>query len=853
MGNAKVTFSQQNRSAIIPTLNGIEIGTVINADWGPIVPYCLTDPSQQPIIYAPPNNAKGTSWNGAQLLSSASNILWITRAIHADAAYAGALVRFEITQPDFNTFQTPGSMPDPIISPLTTGISLAGTDSYEFPLYEAPRVYADAGFTVTNTATDSVSVVVPLLVTAAGHTFTEGDNISFGTSSSMDNSTPFFTIVSAGPVQVEVHTLTNSGNVSGAAGTEVFNYDTGAAVSFNPQIFLTADASNTNTLQVTSSDNIVNGHSISISGTVVSLISKALVNETQNTITFSTTCTVAAGTEVQLMISNDIVYRDAWLVTAIYPGARGKLIKIGTRASTNYPTNAVILDVYWQNALVESWEVTRDPFIDGYGNQLQAETVINGTSVYIKLLDNAADLTRSLPLVSNYGVWAQNANTVFLAQTSVTLLEDVVTGDQNITISAQGDITIGSRIKFSATGPEYKVLSISGDTADSGVTLAIDRPVVETTTIAQGSIVYEFESGYNVPASGVFNGVQYYLWQKTPIFTDYNIGDQYTISSNIGTILDAGCNQTLGGSDGSAITQYDVINAFNKMGNKEAYKISCFCDNGFTYPAVAQAIDALANPASGNSSPQFSHGYLSAPHSLELMNSPEAQVIQYRQGPTTPSFPTLMGIDTAYTSLFTGWIQIADTFNQTMVWVAPSVMGILTQSFVTQEYYMFTPAAGWVYGLIQGLDIAVKYDDGQRDLLVDANINPIRYQLGHGMSVWGNETLSVTPSPLQLRSVAMLLIMLKYGLNIYLQSELFRDNIAPEWSKVETAISLWIRDNLYTPGGLYDYQVSITKIITNTDIDARRMPIFIGLQPTEDIQLIPVTLGIFNKSVAISF
>jgi len=832
MPSAQVTIVQQDRAAIVPALTGIEIGTVLTADWGPIVPYKITDPSQQPIIYSTPNNKKGSSWNGAQLLASSSTACWMTRAIHDDATYAAALVRFEYTAPNFNVCITPNTYPDTVISPLSAGISLTGLASYEFPLYEQPRVYSDTLETVINTVTNSLTFNVTSFTTPSGALLDAGDLLSFGPSSSMSNSSAYYTIVSAIVTPIIVHTLTLSAPITAPSGTEVLNSSLG---HYSPPIYLTADASSTTVVQVTSSDNIVNGQSVSINSTTAVLDQKSLVNETINIITLDSPVSVDGGTEIQLMISNDVVYRDAWLVTAIYPGALGSSIKFGISPSTNYPGVAVILNVYWNGVLKESWEVTRDNFIDEFGNQLNAETKINGFSKYIVVTDNTADLTRSLPLTTTYGVWLQNSSSVFIQAPSITVIENVLTGDQNVTISIQGVMAIGSRIKFSLTGPEYKVLSLTGSTT---VTLGLDRPITDTITIGPGSYIYYFSSTYTNTPLCIYNGIQSYFYQQTPVFTNYDIGDQYTISGLVGTIMDAGTNSLGGGSDGSLITLYDVINAFNLMSNKEVYKIACFCDNGFSYPEVAQAIDTIAQQTN------LSHGYNSVPYTTELMNAPDQAVIAYRNS---------LNMNTAFSSLFTGWIQVTDTYNQTLVWVAPSVFGIVSQSFVTRDYYMFTPAAGWVYGIVKGLNINVNYDLGQRNSLIAANINPIRYRVGYGLAIWGNETLYVKPSPLQLRSVAMLLIVLKYGLDTMLDFELFKENNQTEWTSVENTIKLFIKNTLFIPGGLYDYQVSITKIITDSDIDNRRMPIFIGLQPTEDIQLIPVTIGIFNKSVAISF
>lgn len=829
-GSAKVIIKQQDRSAIVPALSGIDIGTVVNSKWGPITPRLVTNPTQLVDVYSKPDNKKGSSWNGAELLLANSNKVWITRAIHDDAKYAASLVRFKIDTVDFNSYPNPTDLPDVIVKALPGGIGLTALDAYTFPLYATNRVYEDTGITVFHKAVASAEVEVTGLTATLGHIMAEGDLISFG--NTPNDASNYYEILSAATVSTPEHILNVSGSVTALAGVEVKKMVLGVPTSYVPAVHLVFDITGSNALTVDTHDAIINGDTVTLDNgtTTVTVNTKTLVNRDVKKLTLNSAVTQAAGIKVQWMKQSEFEYRDAFLAVAKYPGDLGNNIKVGTRNSTNY-TGAFYLDVYVDGVLEETFEVTRDTQLDGFGNQMQIETKVNGVSKYVIIKDNLTDDSRKVPLETDYGVWRRNNWDIFQA-TALTTVEDIVKGDTLVTLTDSSTLTINDRIKFSASGSEYKVAS-KNDTTD---TVTLDRPVVED-AIALGSFVYKFDPTLNNAGVGIFNGSQYYKFSQIVNLTNYSINDQYTISGNTGVVLDAGTNNLAGGDDGSAITLYDVINAFNKMDNKEKYRISIFCDNGFAYPEVAIAIDNICKKTN------LSHGYLSVSYAAELQDDKVTAVKAYRNS---------TNLNTEYSSLFSGWIQVTDVYNQTKVWVAPSIFGVNSQSFVTRNYYIFTPAAGWVYGRLNGLDITVKYTEGERDELVDAQINPIRYREGWGLAIWGNETLYVKPSPLQLRSVAMLLIILKYGLENYLEFKLFAMNREPTWTEVENAIRIFIRDTLYTPGGLYAYQVEVKKVITDTDIDNRRMPVFVGIQPTMDIKEIPVTLGIFNKSVAIT-
>lgn len=103
-----------------------------------------------------------------------------------------------------------------------------------------------------------------------------------------------------------------------------------------------------------------------------------------------------------------------------------------------------------------------------------------------------------------------------------------------------------------------------------------------------------------------------------------------------------------------------------------------------------------------------------------------------------------------------------------------------------------------------------------------------------------------------MRSVAMLLIKIKTDIEPTLENTLFDLNNESTWTIVEGTLNAYMRDEIKAKGGVYDYQVKISEIITDTDLDNRRMPVFIGIKPTSDINFIPVSLTIFNNTVEIT-
>lgn len=374
----------------------------------------------------------------------------------------------------------------------------------------------------------------------------------------------------------------------------------------------------------------------------------------------------------------------------------------------------------------------------------------------------------------------------------------------------------------------------------------LDRPITELEIPKEwvdnsGSLIatklFYFNPVLNDIDAGILDGIQYFAIKKIDnVYYNYPLNARFVISGTEGALLNAGANLMLGGFKGSVATVGDLITGLRTMENKENTPVTLVMDGGFAHPAYALAIDALCEKHG------LTHGYISTDPSAEDAFNYKKAIVDYKAATMLNSHRC---------SIFSGWVKAYDEYNQKEVWVSPDGFAAASQAFTTRNYQMWYPAAGWDRGKLRALDVKVKFSEGDRDWLIDNQINPIRYKKGSGLVIWGNETTLVKPSPMQLRSVAMLLIVIKYGLENMLEYKTFELNNERTWALVEGAINGFMRDSIQAKGGVYAFQCAVQSVITPSDLDNRRMPVFLGIQPTMDIKEIPVTLAIFNSSIDI--
>lgn len=856
MSSAKVTIKTQDRSAIVPSLPGIYAGITVTSRRGPIgEPVLITSPNELTDRFGDPDPTLGVAMYSALSYLAQGNKLWVTRAYHSDATYAAATVRWKIS--DLNTeYPDYTYEPDRIVNPITAGLTQDQLDSYQFETFSTQRVHGDPGVSIIEAGTSDLIKVDSFGTLSIGDLIVVSADII----ANLTGSETSFTVEDTVTIIAEFDALSVDAPVTVSAGDVIEKVEAGptyVAYPGNPTVGKAGG--NTSTVMAINADYIQPGDTIRIGGSggsEVVMIEKNAYSEPTYFLQLDKNATVAEADNVYEVVEDEFEDRDAFLVYSIDPSKDWNKISIAITPSTNY-SNAFNLVVYYEGVKVETWEVTRSAFIDGYGRQMFMEDKINGKSSYIGVRDNpnAVDEQTNvpkMPLFTDYSIWRRNSEDLFITS-GLEIQENILIGHTQVQFGSDpaAVLPVGSRIKF-VTGEdsdgnltlskEYKI-----DSIDSvNFYIVLDRPLEETqisTTWVDGlgstinTLMYWFDASLNDAPNGVYNGVQRYkLSTIQNVYYNYPLNAAFTISGNEGVLLDPGANLMLGGSGGSLATVSDITNAIKLMNNKEKTPVTLMMDGGFAIPAVAQAILALCT-AQG-----LSHGYVSCDPEAERSVNYKTDIVQYKAD---------TGLNSELVSLFSGWVLIQDDYNQKEIYVAPDGFAAAAQSFTTRNYNIFTPAAGWTRGKISALGVLRKFEESDRDYLVENRINPIRSKEGSGLVIWGNETTLTRPSPLQLRSVSMLLIAIKYGLENMLEYKTFDLNNERTWTQVEKSLDGFMRDEIKAKGGVVDYQVAVKKVITGSDMDNRRMPVFLGIKPTLDIQEIPVTLAIFNNTVDI--
>lgn len=853
MGSAKVVIKEQDRSAIVPSFNGIYAGITVVAEKGPVnQPILVTNENEFIDIFGEPNSKLGVAHYSAMAYLSQGNKLWVVRSAHEDAKHAGVLVRSKtsiLPQGKTDSLTSENFIVNPI-----GGLTQDEVNAYSFPVYITNKLYEQAGGTIFEDVANSFEVRVNIF-----GDIKEGSNVSFTQStlaelnSSIDNigeDTPTYGVTQLKVEELVFDKITVLDAISGVIGAEVLkvNID-GSTESYPNNPTVIRDFTNSKTVLVTNADYISPDDTIKIGIITTTFVKKTVYKETANILVLDAEVTVTTADVIFEVVQSQFEDRDSFLVLATNQGEWGQDLSIAITPSKNYE-DAFNIVVYFQGVQVEAWEVSRLHKLDGYKRQMFLEDKINGKSAYIKVIDNPNDADRDdvpeMPLFTDYSLWRQNPEDVFVDSTNL-LAENLLGGHSEVKLNSVNLLDTGKRIKFEiddngVLSSEYKILTI--DAVNN--TLILDRPITEEdvpmewidnagSTIA--TKVYYFEETNNNIEAGIIDGIRYFAINKLDnTFYNYPLNARFVISGIEGKLLDAGANMMLGGSKGTSVTVGDLIVGIKKLANKEETPVTLIMDGGFTIPAFAQAIDYVCEQQG------LTHGYISCDPSAEDSANYKKAIVDYKA-------ETML--NTHRCSFFTGWVKVYDEYNQKEVWVAPDGFACASQAFTTRNYQMWYPAAGWTRGKLRALDVKVKYSEGDRDYFIDNQINPIRYKKGSGLVIWGNETMLVKPSPMQLRSVAMLLIVIKYGLENMLEYKTFDLNNERTWSLVEGSINGFMRDAIQAKGGVYNYQVAIQAVITPSDIDNRRMPVFLGIQPTMDIKEIPVTLAIFNSGVDI--
>jgi len=199
----------------------------------------------------------------------------------------------------------------------------------------------------------------------------------------------------------------------------------------------------------------------------------------------------------------------------------------------------------------------------------------------------------------------------------------------------------------------------------------------------------------------------------------------------------------------------------------------------------------------------------------------------------------------------------------TDVVVPPSHMALRTIGYNDQVAYPWFAPAGLQRGVVNnaatvgfvdttGQFVPVKLNEGQRDILYQNGVNPIRVMPQGGIVVFGQKTRQPYSSATDRINVVRLENYLRYQLNNLAQPFLFEPNDTTTRKAVKDAFDRFLSE-LITLRALYDFLV-VCDLSNNTParIDRNELWIDIAIQPVKAIEFIYIPIRIKNTGSSLT-
>lgn len=214
---------------------------------------------------------------------------------------------------------------------------------------------------------------------------------------------------------------------------------------------------------------------------------------------------------------------------------------------------------------------------------------------------------------------------------------------------------------------------------------------------------------------------------------------------------------------------------------------------------------------------------------------------------------------------FAAWYPsgLSSNLNGTDVVVPPTHMALRTIAYNDQVAYPWFAPAGLQRGIVNnaaqvgyvnqdGQFISVKLNEGQRDILYNNGINPIRVMPNGGIVVFGQKTRQAYASATDRINVVRLENYLRYQLNQLAMPFLFEPNDSTTRKAVKDAFDRFLSE-LITLRALYDFLV-VCDLSNNTPgrIDRNELWIDIAIQPVKAIEFIFIPIRIKNTGASLT-
>jgi hypothetical protein len=237
-----------------------------------------------------------------------------------------------------------------------------------------------------------------------------------------------------------------------------------------------------------------------------------------------------------------------------------------------------------------------------------------------------------------------------------------------------------------------------------------------------------------------------------------------------------------GGSVGGDITSSELVTGWEEFENDAQIDVRLLINGGETAAAVQTEMKAVAEGRAD---------------CIAILDIPWASLSSVADMVTFRN--TTQNFNSSYCTLFAGWCQVYDRYNDILVDVPPS--GHVAAQMAYNDYVgkPWTAPAGYTRGMLDVLAISgptgkLVFTKGERDTLYVNNINPLQKFEGEGFVIWGQKTLQKAGSPTDRINVRRLLIVLEKSMAVTLRPFVFEPNDEVTRFRIESLLNSYLGD-----------------------------------------------------------
>lgn len=197
--------------------------------------------------------------------------------------------------------------------------------------------------------------------------------------------------------------------------------------------------------------------------------------------------------------------------------------------------------------------------------------------------------------------------------------------------------------------------------------------------------------------------------------------------------------------------------------------------------------------------------------------------------------------NSSYVAAYANWGQVYDGVIGQQVWIPFSAVAAATWAKSDAAEFPWAAPAGFTRGIVTTLnDIAINPNQKQRDELYKVNLNPVALFPSHGISIFGQKTMSRKPSAFDRINVRRLFQALERPTKKASQFYVFEPNTEFTRTRLHNTLTP-LFEKAKNNNGIYDYMlVTDTRINTPEVIDANELRAAVYIKPVRTGEFIGV-------------